>query len=384
MAAQLTATWTETSIIDGFNVERATGKTGTFSKIATTTVTSYTDVNLAAGTTYCYRVQAYNAAGNSDYSAVACGTIAASQNFTITVTNSGTGSGTVSSNPAGINNCSTTCSASFANGITVTLSATPAAGSTFSGWSGGCSGMGDCTIIANANTSVTATFTAAASSPPPTSGGLMAAYSLDEGSGTLAHDASGNNNTGTLTNGPLWTTGKYGKALSFDGVNDYVAVPNSSSLDISGKNLTLSLWVNLTDTGNDQVLLAKPWVSSAMSTPYHQYALEFDGNGAKTLDFYFGDTTGTLQGFHLAGYTPGTWAHVAFTYDGTTVKGYLNGVQKLSVAATQSIQARGNSLLLGVDGAFGQAFKGRLDQVRIYNRALTASEISTDMKTRIQ
>src|SRR5262245_41954952 len=55
IAAQLTATWTEASIVDGFNVERATGKTGTFSKIATMKATSYTDTNLAVGTTFCYR-----------------------------------------------------------------------------------------------------------------------------------------------------------------------------------------------------------------------------------------------------------------------------------------------------------------------------------------
>jgi len=74
-AAQLTATWTEASTnVDGFQIERATGTTGTFSQIATTNVTSYTDANLAAGTTYCYRVRAYNAVGDSAYSNEACGT----------------------------------------------------------------------------------------------------------------------------------------------------------------------------------------------------------------------------------------------------------------------------------------------------------------------
>jgi PKD repeat protein len=218
----------------------------------------------------------------------------------------------------------------------------------------------------------------------PTSAGLAAAYSFDEGKGTTVADASGNGNTGTLKNGPTWTTGKYGGALSFDGVNDYVAIPNSPSLDIAGKQLTLSLWVNLTDrSGPDMVLLGKLW-SSAWGYPYYQYALEYDANGAKTLDFLFGDTTGTLRGPFSLKPPVGVWTHVAFTYDGANVKGYLNGVQKFSTPATQSIQARGTELRIGVDGAVGQAFKGKIDQVRIYNRALTASEIQADMNTPIK
>ena len=63
--------------------------------------------------------------------------------------------------------------------------------------------------------------------------GLSAAYSMDEGSGTSISDASGNNNTGTLTNGPTWTTGKYGGALLFDGLDDRVRVNDSNSLDLT-------------------------------------------------------------------------------------------------------------------------------------------------------
>jgi hypothetical protein len=95
------------------------------------------------------------------------------------------------------------------------------------------------------------------------SSGLVAAYAFDEGSGTTVADVSGNGDNGTLKNGPVWTTGKYDSALSFDGVNDYVAIPNSSSLNISSTKLTLPLWVNFTDTGSDMVLISKPWFSSS-------------------------------------------------------------------------------------------------------------------------
>src|SRR5439155_6729908 len=78
--------------------------------------------------------------------------------FALTVTKAGTGGGTVTSSPAGIS-CGATCSTSFTPGTVVTLSAAPAAGSTFAGWSGsGCSGTGTCTVTMNAATSVTATF----------------------------------------------------------------------------------------------------------------------------------------------------------------------------------------------------------------------------------
>jgi hypothetical protein len=84
----------------------------------------------------------------------------------LSVAQAGTGSGSVASSPAGIN-CGATCSASFNTGTSVTLSATPASGSTFSGWSGACSGTGACVVALNAAASATATFTLNPVTPPP-------------------------------------------------------------------------------------------------------------------------------------------------------------------------------------------------------------------------
>jgi len=160
-AAQLTLTWTDAANDeDGFKIERDAGPTGTFVQIATVgaSVTSYIDSGLASATTYCYRVRAFNFAGDSAYTNQACGTTP--QTFGLAVVRAGTGSGTVTSTPAGIT-CGTSCSGNYASGTAVTLTATAAAGSTFSGWTGGgCAGTGSCVVTVTATTTVTATFDA--------------------------------------------------------------------------------------------------------------------------------------------------------------------------------------------------------------------------------
>jgi len=134
-------------------------------------VTTYTDAAATATATWRYRVLAYNLRGDSAASNVL--TIApgsASGPLTLAVTRSGTGTGTVSSAPAGIS-CGTTCNASFTGGSTVTLSAQPAAGSLFGGWGGACAGTGTCTVTLNAATTVSAIFNVSNASGKFTIGG---------------------------------------------------------------------------------------------------------------------------------------------------------------------------------------------------------------------
>src|SRR5512139_4336360 len=145
-AAQLTLTWTDSSSNeDGFKVERKTGTTGAYGQLTSLAAetTGYVDNGVTAGTTYCYRVRAYNTAGDSAYSNAACATPASATLYTVTVGKTGTGSGAVASSPSGID-CGSACSASIAGGTSLALSATSAAGSTFSGWSGACTGTGSC------------------------------------------------------------------------------------------------------------------------------------------------------------------------------------------------------------------------------------------------
>ncbi len=154
VAAQLQLTWTDNSNNeDGFKIERGPATAGPFAQIATilANTTSYTDSGLADATTFCYRVRAFNSTGDSTYTNVVCATT------TATLTVAKTGNGTITSSPAGIS-CGSDCSESYASGAAVTLTATAAAGSSFTGWSDACTGSATCTVTMNAAKSVTATF----------------------------------------------------------------------------------------------------------------------------------------------------------------------------------------------------------------------------------
>ena len=174
-AAFLNLAWDDVSDNEiGFKVERRLSG-GTFAQVATpgTNTTSYVDTGLADGTTYCYQVRAYNAAGDSAPSNEACGTtpISAPQNFTLNVNKSGSGDGTV--NGPGIS-CGSDCFEAYSSGTAVTLTAVADTDSTFTGWSGGgCGGTGSCTILTNTDIIVTATF-----NPAPPSGPRVASLTL--------------------------------------------------------------------------------------------------------------------------------------------------------------------------------------------------------------
>lgn len=212
----------------------------------------------------------------------------------------------------------------------------------------------------------------------PINKGLVGCWLMNEGAGTKVFDISGKNNHGTLTNGPTWTAGKFGQGLNFDGVNDYTAIADSGSLHQSVGSV--SYWVNATALSGS---LNRSYGKATGGWANGQGSLIMgfrNSSGWKTeLVYPNGGTPTSLYG--STAIVAGSWYHVVGTYDGTTYKIYLNGSLDGSVAkAGNAFLASSGELCIGGDGstgvcATGNVFNGKIDEVRIYNRALSETEL---------
>lgn len=196
--------------------------------------------------------------------------------------------------------------------------------------------------------------------------GLVAQYSFNEGTGTTAGDSSGRGNAGTLS-GPAWAAGKTGGGLSFDGTNDSVTVPDASSLDLT-TGMTLEAWVKprVASSGwRSAILKERPGGLT--------YAL-YPRNGAGAPNAAAGSTD--VNG--PSALRIGAWSHLAATFDGTSLRLYVNGAQVAKEVRPTSLPVSSGPLKLGGNSIWGEWFDGTLDDVRVYNRALTASEVQSD------
>jgi hypothetical protein len=223
----------------------------------------------------------------------------------------------------------------------------------------------------NANTSdFTITFSVAQS---PTAG-LVAAYSFNQGSGTTVADASGNGHTGVIS-GAAWTTqGRFGNALSFNGISEWVTVNSTGLLNLT-TGMTVEAWVFPTATTGVREILIKEGSNVDI---YNLYARNW--RGLPESNVFVGGSNRVAEGPALP---LNAWTHVAGTYDGTTLRLYINGVQAASTAISGSITTSTGPLRIGGNSMWGEYFQGRIDEVRIYNRALSQAEIQSDMTTPI-
>jgi hypothetical protein len=218
----------------------------------------------------------------------------------------------------------------------------------------------------SAATSVTATLALNVSRA-----GLVAAWGFNEGTGTTTGDSSTNGNTGTLMNGPTWTTGKNGGALQFDGATTLVRVNDSNSLHLSTAS-TFEAWIYPT------VALAG-W-RTIIQKEVDAYFFTASGGGGN-LPTSGGTFNGTCCTFVIApSVLPvNSWTHVAATYDGAQLRFYVNGALVASTLVSGSYQVNTNPLWIGGNAVYGEYFQGKLDDLRVYNRALTQAEIQEDM-----
>jgi len=206
---------------------------------------------------------------------------------------------------------------------------------------------------------------AAVLSRAPNNLGLVGYWPMNEGVGTKAGDSSGQGNTGSIT-GATWTSGKHGKALSFDG-NDYINVSNSSSLNSS--LITVAVWVNPTSFANYKTIAIKTTSSS-----WNDGWGLFHYTGANDIRFFI---NGYNANYVSANIPIGSWSHITGTFDGSLISIYTNGTLTATSTYSGSINTSSNILQIGSGDIVGGGFwNGKIDDVRIYNRALTASEVA--------
>ncbi len=215
--------------------------------------------------------------------------------------------------------------------------------------------------------------------------GLAGYWKLDDGSGTSATDASTNGNTGTLTNGPTWTTGQIGSAVNFDGTNDYVNAGSPAVLDDMGP-ITVSGWINADTMGSTRIINKS---GAGFTSGWIFRLCNSDGANCPST----GNTLNFAAGFSgLAGrwYAPansintGQWIFVVVSYDRSSLSNdpvfYINGVKVTTTeAATPSgtyLSDASASLHIGADSDGSSGLDGKIDEVRIYNRALSADEVA--------
>ena len=202
--------------------------------------------------------------------------------------------------------------------------------------------------------------------------GLVAAYAFDEGSGATVADASGNGNNGSITNATWSTAGKYGDALQFNGTSALVTIPDAASLHLT-TGMTLEAWVNPT-------VVDATWRDVVYKGNDNFYLSGTSTNGGvpdagMIAGGSYGDAFGTSK------LPVSTWSFLTETYDGSTLRLYVNGTQVASTAHTGMIATSTNPLQIGGDSIYGQFFDGLIDNVRVYNVALTAAQIQTDQAT---
>lgn len=197
---------------------------------------------------------------------------------------------------------------------------------------------------------------------------------FDEGNGDEAKDSSGNGKDGTLMNGPKWVDGKFGKALEFDGKDDYVIV----HLGAAPQSITLEAWIYPTEGG----IVFVEEGQQALDGGWYDSHMEILSSGEIKVGFW----TGAEQGISLGKYGFNEWYNVVMTYNrgDNKISGYVNG--ELMESGTLTKQYPG--ILWYAIGARtatnlgdGTHFNGIIDKVAIYNVALSEADVKLNYQT---
>jgi hypothetical protein len=165
-----------------------------------------------------------------------------------------------------------------------------------------------------------------------------------------------------------------GQVLALDGTGDYVEVPNSPSLNIAGNQISMAAWVNLNSVATVQIIVCKVFSGTTRVSPYFSYSLHALANGQPRV--WISRTGGAANQAGAGGMlTAGTWHHVATVYDGTQLKLYFDSALAGAGNVTGNLIGYDTVVRLGVNGALTELLDGRLDDVRLYHRALSEMEV---------
>jgi glucose/arabinose dehydrogenase len=257
-------------------------------------------------------------------------------------------------------------------GATRTLSAPPRSGCfAFESWSDAGAATHDI-VVPDGNPAYVATFGDICGPS-----GSVLALAFEEGQGIVAADGSGNGNDADLLNGASWGGGQFGGGLAFDGVNDIAAVDDSPTLNQFTRELTVAAWVRRPSTATGWGIVAS---RQHGTTNHDQFFLGFK-DGSPRFGIHT-PTTAMLPKIGTGSTPLNQWVHLAGVYDGATLTLYVNGVVRQSAAKTGDISASTRPVLVGGNSngidplAANENLAGEIDEVRLYSRALSASEIA--------
>jgi hypothetical protein len=204
---------------------------------------------------------------------------------------------------------------------------------------------------------------------------LISVWHLDDPAGNSAADSVGSN-TGTASNVTFGSTGKLKTAAYFNGTSSVINIPDSPSLRPS--TLTISAWFNFSSFPMYTSIVSKAQTGPSWTYPYLSFLLRLDTptslNTSLGSSTTYSDTTFTIPPM-----TAGVWYHVAMTYDGSTIRGYLNGQLLGSQAFAGPINYVADPVEIGADygGNPGEVPTGEIDEVAMWNTALTGPQIRT-------
>ena len=221
----------------------------------------------------------------------------------------------------------------------------------------------------NVATSAAVDITVIASAPQ----GLIASLGFDEGAGTTTTDTSGRGHHGTLSNATWTPSGRFGAGVNFNGSSSWVTLTSTTALNLT-TGMTLSAWVRPTSITSDFRTVILKENNGGLS-----YALYATDGASRPPAGYINTGGSDLAAVAPATLALNTWTHLAMTYDGASIRLYVNGALVSTRAAAGSIAGTGGAVRIGGNSVWGEYFSGTIDEVRIYSRALSAADVQADM-----